>query len=352
MIISSVLLRIDFNKICKILIVGCSIINSQYSYSQGMNSGDTLTSKRGTRIFIKQENSKEMSIIAQALLFNVESGTGNALKVTTGIEGDYYLPKFASVHLGIMTTYLDIQKSSASDLNKSANSLNRFSEFEIGGRFHIFDKIALKRCKTQLSNNGSSMDHFYASQSGGSISENYLIAKLPARRILAARGGLLRQTTIVSTDMNQSNASVNNVGAVTTKDGTVFSDVYFTNAHTTSVYIGLSEIFNMKVKIKPLNIDEFSSSSYFKSLLKETYFDILLATTSFDPFVVDGKSYEIEPNAKGSFQTSNIGFRAGKKIIFTRKTVNLGFGFEIGNRPGVSGHGYYFNSAMTIAYVR
>jgi len=210
----------------------------------------------------------------------------------------------------------------------------------------------LKRCKTQLSHHGSRLDHFNAGQAGASIPENYLVAKLPARRIVALRGGLYHTTSIVSTDMNKSEFAVSNYGAVKTKDGSVFSNAYFTNAHTVGVYVGLSEIFNMWVKIKPLNAEEFSGHTYLNGVFKETYADLLLASTSFDPFIAGGKSYDIEPNATGSFQTSKIGWRLGKKIIYTRKTLNMGFSFEIGDRPGVQGKGLYFGTGMSLAFVK
>jgi hypothetical protein len=319
--------------------------------AQNINAGDTITSKRGTKVYIKDEQSGKMQIIAQAFLLDVDCGTGDALRLGAGVEGDYFLHKRASVHLGYTFSYLDAQKSTATTLNKGDNAIKGYSLFEVGGRFHIIDKKSLKKCKTQLSHHGSRLAHFNASQAGVSIPENYLVAKLPARRILALRGGFYHTTTIASTDMNKGELTIGQYGAVKTKDGTILSDVYFTNAHTTGAYIGLSEIFNMWVRIKPM-IDEFKGHTYLNGVFKETYADLLLAPTSFDPFVTGGRSYDIEPNTKGSFQTSPIGARIGKRIVYTRKKVNLGFNFEIGDRPEIIGRGYYFACGMSLAFVK
>ncbi len=301
--------------------------------AQQLNAGDTITSRRGTKVYIKDEQSGRMKLCYAGFFLNVDCGTGDALRLGAGAEGDYFLPKIASVHLAYTHSYLDVQKSSAGTLNKGTNTISGYSLFEVGGRFHIIDRKALKRCKTPIVTTWVRLSHFNASQGGMSIPENYLVARLPARCILALRGGFYHATTIVSTDMNKNELAVGQYGAVKTKDGTVLSDVYFTNARTTGAYIGLSEIFNMWVRIKPM-IDEFKGHTYLNGVFKETYVDLLLAPTSFKPFIAGGISYDIEPNSKGSFQTSPIGMRIGKRFVYTRKMINLGFNFEIGDRPG------------------
>ena len=313
--------------------------------AKGIKEGDTIKSFNGADIYILNELSGKMKIIGQAQLLKMECSTGDAFRIGAGVEGDFFLPKFASFHAEFNSCYFNMQKTQAKDLNKSGNSLGGFSLLEFGGRFHLIDIKARARHKLILSSSSTySMGYTVTT-------EHYIKAKLPCRKILAARGGIYRTSAPVSTDMNQQELAVSNVGAVKTKDGTVLSDVYFTNDHTTGFYVGLSEIVNMSVRTKN-NVSGYSGYRYFTSFFREVYLDALIAGTTFDPIIAGGVSHEIEPNTSGSFQTSNIGWRLGKKWVFTRKTINMGFCFEIGNRPGVQGRGAYFGTGFNLAFVK
>ncbi|MCW3121315.1 MAG: hypothetical protein JWQ38_807 [Flavipsychrobacter sp.] len=313
---------------------------SNRSTARPVNDTTTITAFNGATIHVLSESSKRMKLIAQAQLFNLECSTGDAFRVSAGVTGDYYLPKWASLHTEYINSYFNIQKFNASTLNKGTNALKGFSLFEIGGRFHILDRKAHARHKLILSQH---TDYAY----GGTITTtHYLKAKFPCRRIFALRGGLYRTTAPVSTDMNKSELTVGSYGAVKTKSGTVLSNAYFTNDHTTGFYLGLCDLFNMSVRTS------FNGSTYNTSLLREIYADVLVASTSFDPITTTGAAYEITPNTPGSFQASKIGWRLGKKMIFTRKTLNMGFGFEVGSRPGVAGRGTYFSTGVSLAFVK
>ena len=323
---------------------------SGFVYAQhGFNVGDTLSSKRGSQVVIKEEQSSRMKMIFQFRFLGDELGSGDITRASMGLEGDYFLPKLLSIHADFTKSYFSTKKLAANDLNGATNSVSNFSEFNIGGRFHIVDMKALKRAKTKLSHNATFAEQY---NSGGTIPENYLVCKLPARRILAARGGIYYVTTIAVADMNSNELKVGDKGAVKTSDGVVFAGDFYTNAHTTGVYVGLSEIFNRWVRLKMLNADEFSGRSYRNGLFREIYADVLLAGTSFDPFTTTTGSHTIEANKAGSFQTSPIGFRLGKKMVVTRKTLNIGVNYEIGDRPGLKGKGYYFSFGMSASFVK
>lgn len=310
-----------------------------------LGAGDTITTRGGVKLAILQERSTEMKVIAQALLFNLECSTGDAFRVGAGLEGDYFLPKLASVHGTYINTYFNLQKMSAGSDNKSLNGIKGFSLLEVGGRFHLLDRQRRARHKIVLSSSTS------YSLGQTETTEHYLKAKLPCRRILAVRGGFYRSSAPVSTNMNKDELSVGEFGGVRTKDGAVFANTYFTNSYTTGFYVGLSDIMNMSVRTRN-NVLDYSGYTYFSSLFREVYADVILASTSFDPFLTTGQSHEIEADAAGSFHTSKIGWRVGKKIIFTRKTLNMGFSFELGNRPGVAGRGLFFGTGVSLAFVK
>jgi hypothetical protein len=311
--------------------------------SLARRSGDgdsSITAFNGAVINVLDNHPYRMKVIAQAQLFNLECSTGDVFRVGAGLTGDYYLPKWASFHAEYIGTYFNIQKMNAATLNKGDNLLKGFSLFEIGGRFHILDRKGHARHKLILS---QQTEYVF----GGTVTTtHYLKARFPCRRIFAVRGGLYRTSAPVCTDMNKTELAAGDNGAVKAKDGTVFSDVYYTNDHTTGIYLGLCDLFNMSVRTS------FDGGTYNTSLLREIYADVLLAGTTFDPFVVKGKSYELDANTAGSFQTSGIGWRLGKKMIMTRKALNMGFSFEMGNRPGVAGRGLYFGCGMSLAFAK
>ena len=312
-------------------------IGIQQSSAKHTYSDDTLLSTTGISIYVLRERSSGIKIIAQLLPFNNECSTSEPLKLSAGIEGDVYLPKLISFHGQYIKTYLSLP---GKDVNLSSSS-----QFELGGRFHLLDLHARKKQKITL---GHSSEYSY---SGSTSIEHYIKARLPCRRILAARGGIYHLTSIVSTDMNSNELKVRDNGAVKTKDGTILSNEYLTSAYSTGIYIGLSEIFNMWVRTKN-NCEGYAGNIYLNGVYKETFFDIIMASTSFDPFQANGHSYPIEPDVPGSFQITKMGWRLGKKIVYTRKMINMGFSFEIGNKPGVNGAGYYFGSGITMAIVK
>lgn len=323
------------------LLLVCLACSQNVWAHKAIKEGDTVTARNGASIYIKQINSYEMKYIAQLMLFNLECSTGDAFKIGAGVAGDYFLPKFGSFHAEYFNSYFGLQKMHAGTLNKGENSLSNFSLLEAGGRFHIIDKNGRAKHKLILSNTSN----------GTITTTEYLRAKLPCRRILALRGGFYRTTAVVSTDMNKDELPVGDNGGVKTKDGTVFSDVYFTNSHTTGCYVGLSDIINMSVYTKN-NVSGYQGEGFFTSKFREVFADVLIASTSFDDFRAGSKSYPIEPNAKGSFQTSNIGWRLGKTYIRNRRHLTVAYNFEIGSRPGVQGRGLYFGTGINLVYIR
>lgn len=336
---------LSLNQIALFVALMAGVIAAPHANGKEIKRGDTITTFNGAQLYVKGEYSSDMKIIAQAILFNWECSMGDALRLTGGLQADYFLPKFASVRAQYLGSYFNLQKMEASDLNLGQNTVKGFSSLELGGRLHLIDHKGTARHKLILSSNTEYVI-------GGTVTHTrYVKARMPCRRILAVRGGLYRTTAPVSTDMNARELEVGSSGGVKTKSGTVLSNSYFTNAATTGVYVGLADIINMSVRTGN-NISGSSDDTYFTSLFRELFVDVLLAKTSFDPFQSGGIAYDIAPNTPGSFQTNTLGWRVGKKMIFTRRTINMGFSFELGNRPGIQGRGIYFSSGMSLAFVK
>jgi hypothetical protein len=112
-----------------LLLILSLVLNCPGSFAQETDTKDTLTSKRGTKIYIKADHSDRMKIIGQAFFLNMDCGTGDAMRLGVGVEGDYFLPELLSVHLAYTHSYLDIQKTDAGQLNKGANAVSGYSLF-------------------------------------------------------------------------------------------------------------------------------------------------------------------------------------------------------------------------------
>jgi hypothetical protein len=179
----------------------------------------------------------------------------------------------------------------------------------------------------------------------------FLKAKYPCRLIYAARGGVYFSTSPVVSNMNKDIWKPEDKGSIRTTDGTVFGLDHYTNSTTTGFYVGLSRIINMRF-LTSSNIEVDESERKLTSFFKETYLDILIANTTFDPFQRGGLNYEIVANADGSFSTNNVGWRLGSRLVNTKKKNGMGAYAEIGMRPGVFGRGMYASLGFNLAFTR
>ncbi len=307
---------------------------------------DTIRTRQGVEVFVKNNQSRKLKIIAEVHALDIETGLSDYLRVGAGFNADYIFPRFFSVYAGYKGTYYSFLKQMSRDKSYSENALQSFSVGNGGVRLHILDGKGWSRRKMTLQS-FKERD----SKGGQRTIVRSLVARYPCRRIFALRGGLYYSNAPISANMTADILKPGSKGSVTTADGTVFTSDYYTSTTTSGVYAGLTQITNMKMRTSN-TIEWFEGDSRLTAIFKETYADIIFTNTTIDPFVVAGKKYEVTPNTPGSFGIANIGWRIGGRLISTRKLINMGTSYEIGSRPGIYQRGAYFHLGITVAMMK
>lgn len=314
-----------------------------------MAERDTITTRQGVEVFIKNNQSRKLKLIVEGHLADLESNMSDYARVGTGVNADFIFRRFLSVHAGYSGTYFSWLQKQAKDLSYTQNRLRSFSVADAGVRLHILDgkgwakrKITLQSFK-ELNEKGMPR-----------TTVRFLKAKYPCRRIVALRGGLYVSNAPISANVNADITKIlepENKGSVTATDGTVLTGDYYTNTYTTGVYAGITKIINMKFRSSS-TIEWLEGESRLTALFKENYIDVIFATTTVDPFMVSGKEYVPAMDVAGGLSLSNIGWRIGGRLLNTQGTVNTGVNYEVGSRPGVADKGYYIHIGVTIAYMK
>ncbi len=312
----------------------------------GMAKNDTIRTKDGVDVYIKKNQAKKLKFIGEARLLDVECGATDPLRIGAGVSADYLLPKVLSANVSFKGAYYSLLEQFSKKKTKTDNDLKVPIVANAGIRLHIYDgkgkhwrKIYIQKHKG-LNEDGTVHTTI-----------RFLKAKYPCRLIYAARGGVYFSTSPVVSDMNKDIWKPEEKGSIRTTDGTVFGLDHYTNSTTTGFYVGLSRIINMRF-LTSSNIEVDESARTLTSFFKETYLDILIANTTFDPFQRGGLNYEIVANADGSFSTNNVGWRLGSRLVNTKKKNGMGAYAEIGMRPGVFGRGMYGSLGFNLAFTR
>ncbi len=307
---------------------------------------DTIITKQGVEIFVSKDQSKKLKLIAELHLLDVETGASDYVRMGTGANADYIFRRYFSVNAGFKGTYYSFLQQTESGKSYSDTKLNPFATGNAGIRLHILDGKGWEKRKMVL-------DAFKELDSKGMrrTTMRFTKAKFPCRRIFAVRGGLYYSNAPVSVNHNADVLKPQAKGSVQTADGTVFTGDYYTNTRTMGYYAGLTRITHMKMRTSS-TINWLEGDSKQTAIFKEVYADVLFANTTIDPLLVKGTEYAITPNTPGSFSLNDIGWRMGGRLIATRKRVNMGTSYEIGNRPGLKGRGAYLSIGITLAYVK
>ncbi len=312
----------------------------------GKAKKDTIMTKQGVEIFVKSDQSKKLKIIAELHLLDAEAGASDFARIGAGFNADYIHRKYFSVNASYKTTFYSFLQQSEATKSYSDTKLNPFSVGSAGVRLHIMDGKGWEKRKMTL-------DAFKEVDNKGQrrTTMRFTKARFPCRRIFALRGGGYYSTAPISTNMTADIFKPQQKGSLTTTDGTVFGNDYYTNTRTMGFYGGLTRLTHMKMKTTS-TINWFEGEAKQTAIFKEVYADVIFANTTIDPLLVNGKEYAITPNAPGSFSLSDIGWRIGGRLISTRKRVNMGTSYELGSRPGLKQRGAYLAIGITLAWVK
>ncbi|GAA4464133.1 hypothetical protein GCM10023093_13820 [Nemorincola caseinilytica] len=334
-------MRKILTKICLPL---CLMAQPGITYAKG--KVDTIFTRDGVDVYIRKNKGKKLKMIAELRLADLETGVTDPGRLSTGVNADYFLPRYASFTGNIKGTYYSVQQNFAEEKNRSKNVLVPHVGANIGARIHFLDRRGEVWKKVTL----GVYDEFNEDGSPHTAIR-YLRAKYPCRRILAVRAGLYYNNTPVSADMNGDLLRPSVPGELYTEDGTKFTGHYYTNSYTKGYYVGFNRIRNINIMVSS-NVDTFEGKGRHIAFYRELYADVIFGDTRFDPLQVANKEYPIVPNAPGSFRTGALGFRVGGRAMSRRSPGTIGGFYEIGMRPGLYLRGAYACVGFTFCYIK
>jgi hypothetical protein len=296
-----------------------------------------LSAQQVTVTFPKSEPER-VKLMLQVKFVDYEYSALDPLRLGFGFCGDYLLPKGLSVHADFNTTYLQVASVDQKTFNGNLNPLANFTFGQACVRLHIIDKTGKQKLKIETGRE----------RQGSRELVHSLRIPFPARKIFGLRAGLFSMVEPVSTDDNGANTPfANKLSGIRTDDGKMWGgsgDPYFTNMNVFGFFGGLSFMSIINTTF------DYDGTLLLKRRFRETYIDVMYAPAiSFTDIKTANGTSKITPNATGSFKTSNIGARLGISII-TPKNFGLGYGFEIGVRPGIQNFGLYFGTKVSLVF--
>jgi hypothetical protein len=205
-----------------------------------------------------------------------------------------------------------------------------FNYFELGGTYHIVDKIAQGKAKIIL--------YSKRYKDWGSSVPQYIWVPAQVRTIYGARvGGLVFNT---STDLQRamqnqevSLKSTSSENVITPTDGTIFG-----NVHTRALYLGASASRIKNIAVKP----DKGYGVLLNDIILTAYVDLIIApSVKVDDIKLDGQTYSTDP-----IKTKMLGGRIGFDGMFNRE-LSWSYGAEVGFRPSVATGGFYTMVKLT-----
>jgi len=218
----------------------------------------------------------------------------------------------------------DLQRDAAQKNSDVDTDPRSFAYFELGGTYHIVDRVEESQSKMLLYRIGDK-----GKKLRSKLPENILVPS-KMRRIYGGRaGGFFYQTTL---DLNrvleeQGLELENSEGVPLDPALSVYSGM-----STFGVYIGGSLAMIRNFAVKP-------DGGYYSTIsdqLFTAYLDILIAPQ----FYIDDVNYQGDTYSTSSIKTNALGGRIGVDSKFNR-VFSWGYGAELGYRPSVTGFGFY-----------
>jgi len=246
-----------------------------------------------------------------------------------GFEAQYYLEDkfdFKGQFRKAYSRKFDLEREIAeSNVNVISNEPNVFTYFELGGTYHVVDRLEDTETKMVLYSK-----NFKGNKWAAKVPEHI---KVPSkvRKVYGARlGGFSYRPT---TDLNRAMEEQNIEALLDQNQMPLDSTMQiFGNVSVPGAYIGGSMSWIKNFAIKP----DRTYSTLVTDLIFTAYLDFIFApSVDIDDIFFQDRIISTEP-----IETSNIGFRVGMEGKFNR-TLGWAYGAELGVRPGVESRGFY-----------
>ena len=317
-------------------------IKASKAAKYNLNIAKDSINGRGGKVYVYQEKSDDVKFLGRICIGNVGISQCDPITWSFGLGADYLFKGLGSLHAdynaALLFDFEHLMSNNPNQTNLSKTDIRRYHTYEFGGSIFLSEQHTHKKHKIVLkTHHGMRSDIEY-----------FIMSQLPCRKIMAVRGGYWGNNSGVNTDMNANfNKLHDGSGAVTSTDGTVLSNTYFTNAYTRGGYIGISKttIFSTVTK------NTYREGVFVSKGINELYADLLVGATTFDAIIDSNGSHKIVANKSGSFQTIPVGARVG----VTHSKENSGRAVarvELGYRPGLKGQGLYFSFGWSLAIMK
>lgn len=250
-----------------------------------------------------------------------------------GFESALLFKKIATFNVYLEKAYLDINAHESDIVSSTTtNALKKYSHLELGGSFHLMDKVKTKKITVVVFGNSSE--------------RGFIRPEGDVRKMLEVRGGIYRYSHMINADA-QGYAGVDPEGehGVVATDGTPFSEGN-TLLSATGFYAGLASSSQSNLQI---DVGGYGDRGFLVS--KSWYADVILANPKIDDFKVAGVNYDVSGKGARGFNTTSLGMRIG--YIYAMSKRNFGglyFKNEIGLKPGISDRKFYWDMAMGISF--
>lgn len=309
--------------------------------------------------FEKTYDNPQMGVMLIQIPYYVEISSGKphpqTLSLGWGLAGmvdikdrymvDFYLNKPYS----LFDYLFDWGYSDASDGIWDQTTINEpvhYSHFELGGRYHLRNKITKPNTKITLwSNSHSDGKYTYTTT-------KYFTTKALQRVSYSARGGFYRYKTALT-----ARGSGGTGGGVMSTDSMLFGNAAplghpnfnedaVTNMFVTGVYAGISATKCRFVKTK---VDGYGKRN--NIFQRSWYFDILMASPKIDDFEGNGgKTWDVTGDGAEGFETKALGWRLGIDWAIRPRWFGIFLRSEMGSKPGLKDSKFYFMGAFGIMY--
>ncbi|HNF70975.1 MAG TPA: hypothetical protein PLP34_01085, partial [Chitinophagaceae bacterium] len=257
-------------------------------------------------------------------LFDVDYANKQSLYLGYSLQGNVAFRKLFSAEFLWSHRYgpgMDFNYHFAAETVYQTVTTNKptgYQAFELGGMFHVKDRVVTRNRKVVLSSSGG--------RRSGTTVTKYIRVPAEVRSITAIRGGLYHNAFAIT---DQDHGSLQNGipgvgdGGVIASDGTRFGaavndyqSIFYntkavTNMNINGVYLGLAKAEYYNVSIDPSGYGEKSSRTYFR-----LYADVILAAPIIQDFKgIDGKTYKVQGGGAQGFETRPLGARIGYDIV-------------------------------------
>ncbi len=261
-----------------------------------------------------------------------------------GVKADYYLKNKAEFSAQFRKPYsrkTDFVRDNARENNDFENSPKTFYYLDVGGAYHIVDKVVDGKAKFILYSK-----NFQEGNKWESMEHENIQAPVKVRRVYGIRAGATYyQTALDIKDITQSQKT-----AILDTAGNSLPSILhaFGNMTAAGVYLGgvMEIIKNVAIKFDK-TYDPVTNDLLFTAYMDLCYYP---AITVDNLFYRSSSGNSDVTYSSDVIKTNPFGFKMGIEGKFNRD-LSWGYGIETGIRPGISKQGFFLEGHVSFPII-